>query len=150
MCEFSLLSTQDWREFFYHPHPMKKQKKITSSEKTVKKSTAKKVASDKKSEVSNKNTPLAVVVQEQVPKAMTTEEYVRANQADLHDTADCQWRDDKEGDFAHKGIAAIVALDWATDSADVNLSDYREIRDEMESDSDHPITKLIWKKPKRS
>ena len=128
---------------------MKKQKKITPSKKTVKKSTAKKVVTESKAETSSKNAPLDIAVQEQVPKAMTTEEYVRANQADLHDTADCQWRDDKEGDFAHKGIAAIVALDWATDSADVNLSDYREIRDEMESDSDHPISKLIWKRPKR-
>ncbi len=129
---------------------MKKQKKITSSKETVKKSTAKKVVTQSKSEVSNKNAPLAVVVQEQVPEAMTTEEYVRANQADLHDTADIQWGEDKEGDFAHKGIAAIVAIDMSTNSDETDLSDYSAIRDEMESDENHPITKLIWKKPKRS
>ena len=84
------------------------------------------------------------------PRKMTTEEYVRENQADLNYSADVYWRDDKEGDFAHKGIAAIIAIDQSSDDSETQLVDYHsKVRDEMKNDKNHPITKMIWRKPKR-
>lgn len=128
---------------------MKKTKAKKPSKKAVKKSAKKTVAKKSKPRaVIEKPKQVTAPVQEQASKRMTTEEYVKANQPDLHYTADVQWRDDKEGDFAHKGIAAIIAIDWATDSDETELTDYSDVRAEMESDESHPITKMIWRKPK--
>jgi len=81
---------------------------------------------------------------------MTAAEFIKKFHEDIRDTADSQWRDDKEGDYGHKGIPAWIGLEWtANDHEEIKITDLHEAKRAMVDDPDDPLVKAIWRKPRK-
>jgi hypothetical protein len=87
---------------------------------------------------------------EQTIVEMTAAEFVKKFHEDIRYCADVQWREDKEGDFAHKGIAACIGLQWTADEHEneIRVTDIYEAKRAMEDDPKDPLSKAIWRKPR--
>lgn len=84
------------------------------------------------------------------PVKMTAAEFVKKFVEDIACTADDAWRDDKEGDYSHKGVAAAVALEFtADDHEEISVTDLLEVKDEMHDNENHPLARMIWAKVKK-
>lgn len=80
---------------------------------------------------------------------MTAEEFIKKFHEEIRDTADVQWREDKEGDYEHKGIPAWIGLEWTSnDHEEIEITDLRDAREEMVNDPDSPLVKAVWRKPR--
>jgi hypothetical protein len=136
-----------------NPIPMKKTKKPakkTKPKKPAKKATKKKVKKPAKKTAPKKAAPVAAPMPEKAtngPSVMTAEQFATKFLDAIAYSADVSYRDDKEGDFPHRGIPARLALEWTANShKEIQVTDLDEVLSEMEEDEGHPISEMIWEK----
>ena len=78
---------------------------------------------------------------------MTAREFVKMFHREVHEGADWEWREDREGDYEHKGIAAFLALERsANEHSEITITDLEEALQALKDNPDDALSKMIWKK----
>ncbi len=79
---------------------------------------------------------------------MTAEEFVTKFHKVVNDVAEWEMREDTEGDYEHRGIGAYLSLKFAaSEHPEIQITDLREVLDELREGESHPVCELIYSQP---
>jgi hypothetical protein len=79
---------------------------------------------------------------------MTAEEFVRRFHRDINYAAETEMNEDKERDYEHRGIGAHLSLKFAaSEHPEIQITDLREVLDELREGESHPVCELIYSQP---